>query len=229
MRCASLCFTLSPFFVSHRQLGTLNLASLTFQQLLERAETCEASRQAAVSRLTAWPAQVHQTKHEPARNFGSNPRPSPSPGNQPCFANSAPTVQKVVENDNAAELRAASTATADCDGVAVAEAVATAHAEAATAQPVLGRNLAVAGGSNGSGLDPAGSDLDLELRQKQNILKPEEAMAAAQELLRLCAQLGATDDAMEIIAALERRGLKPDSDTFAQLNDVFTYFPPPMK
>ncbi len=36
------------------------------------------------------------------------------------------------------------------------------------------------------------------------------------------------DSAPQVLAALEQRGLKPDEDTFEQLNAVFTYFPPPM-
>lgn len=33
----------------------------------------------------------------------------------------------------------------------------------------------------------------------------------------------------QVIAAMERRGVTPDADTFTQLHDVFSYFPQPLK
>ncbi|PNW87171.1 hypothetical protein CHLRE_02g111750v5 [Chlamydomonas reinhardtii] len=63
----------------------------------------------------------------------------------------------------------------------------------------------------------------------QGQIQQAHAQAQANELLRLCARQQAVDDAIKVIAAMERRGVTPDADTFTQLHDVFSYFPQPLK
>ncbi|GLC55688.1 hypothetical protein PLESTB_001014800 [Pleodorina starrii] len=188
------------------------LGGLAFLQLLERAETCEDSRRAAVARLCAWAA-------------GLGPRtaaagPAPSPASRPDVG---PPAEAAVAAAPAAAITAPDTAAAAAVAAAAAAAPdATSAARASAAAAALGTRTGVA---------PCGAGSIAALDRTTLAPEPDPeaaAMGGVNELLRLCARRGAVDDAMQILSALERRGLQPDTDTFRQLHDVFTYFPPPM-